>query len=39
MALRIRFQYQTGSVLGYSIERLSDGSLYDFSTSTFVASQ
>ena len=38
MALRIRFQYPTGSNLGYSIERLSDGSLYDFSTSTFVAS-
>jgi hypothetical protein len=38
MALRIRFQYQTGSNLGYSIERLSDGLLYDFSTSTFVAS-
>ena len=38
MALRIRFQYQTGSQLGYSIERLSDGSLYDFSNGTFVAS-
>jgi hypothetical protein len=37
MALRIRFQYPTGSKLGYSIERLSDGSLYDFSTSSFVA--
>jgi hypothetical protein len=37
MSLRIRFQYPTGSKLGYSIERLSDGSLYDFSTSTFVA--
>lgn len=37
MSLRIRFQYQTGSKLGYSIERLSDGSFYDFSTSTFVA--
>ena len=38
MALRIRFQYQTGSTLGYSIERLSDGTYYDFSTSQFVAS-
>ncbi len=38
MALRIRFQYTSGSQLGYSIERLSDGSSYDFSTSTFVAS-
>ena len=31
MALRIQFQYPTGSRLGYSIERLSDGSFYDFS--------
>jgi hypothetical protein len=38
MALRIRFQYTTGSNLGYSIERLSDGTFYDFSSSTFVAS-
>ena len=38
MALRIRFQYPTGSKLGYSLERLSDGTYYDFSTSTFVAS-
>jgi hypothetical protein len=38
MALRIRFQYTTGSQLGYSIERLSDGSFYDFSNSTFVSS-
>src|ERR1700678_1772655 len=37
MSLRIRFQYPTGSNLGYSIERLSDGTFYDFSTSTFVA--
>jgi len=37
MSLRIRFQYPTGSSLGYSIERLSDGTFYDFSTSTFVA--
>ena len=27
MALRIRFQYPTGSTLGYSIERLSDGTV------------
>jgi hypothetical protein len=37
MSLRIRFQYPTGSKLGYSIERLTDGLLYDFSTSSFVA--
>jgi hypothetical protein len=35
MSLRVRFQYTTGSRLGYSIERLSDGTLYDFSTSSF----
>ena len=35
MALRIRFLGPTGSTLGFSIERLSDGSLYDFSTSQF----
>jgi hypothetical protein len=38
MALRIRFQYPTGSSLGYSIERLRDGLLYDFSNGTFIAS-
>ena len=37
MSLRIRFQYPTGSNLGYSIERLGDGTLYDFSNATFVA--
>jgi hypothetical protein len=37
MALRIRFQYPTAAQLGYSIERLNDGSIYDFSTTTFVA--
>src|SRR3954454_23440691 len=37
MALRIRFQYQTGSSLGYSIERLSDGTFFDFSNATFAA--
>jgi hypothetical protein len=36
MALCIRFQYPTGSALGYSIERLADGNYYDFSTSEFV---
>lgn len=37
MALRIRFLGPTGSTLAYSIERLSDGSLYDFSTSQFTS--
>jgi hypothetical protein len=37
MALRIRFQYPTQSQLGYSIERLGDGTLYDFSNASFVA--
>jgi hypothetical protein len=35
MALRIRFQYPSGSSLGYSIERLADGLYFDFSNSTF----
>jgi len=35
MALRIRYQFQTGSSLGYSIERLSDGNFFDFNDSTF----
>ena len=35
MALRIRFQYSTGALLGYSLERLSDGSFLDFSNFTF----
>jgi hypothetical protein len=43
MALRIRFQYPAGASLGYSIERLGDGLLYDFASSgasagTFAAS-
>jgi hypothetical protein len=38
MALRIRFQYPTGSTLGYSIERLSDGTFFDFSNATFTPS-
>lgn len=43
MAMRIRFQFSPGYSLGYSIERLADGLLYDFSTTgatagTFVAS-
>ena len=37
MPLRIRFQYPTGSSLGYSIERLSDGTFFDFADSTFKA--
>ncbi len=37
MALRIRFQYPTGSQLGYSIERLSDGTFADFADGTFKA--
>ncbi len=37
MPIRIRYQYPTGSTLGYSIERLSDGTFYDFSNSTFTA--
>jgi hypothetical protein len=37
VALRIRFMGPTGSTLVYSIERLSDGSLYDFSTSQFTS--
>jgi hypothetical protein len=35
MALRIRFQGPTASTYGFSIERLVDGLLYDFSTSVF----
>src|SRR5258708_6236251 len=35
MALRIRYQHTSGSSLGYSIERLSDGSLFDFASSAF----
>lgn len=38
MALRIRYQYPTGSSLGYSIERLSDSLIYDFSSLTFSSS-
>jgi len=37
MALRIRFQYPTGARLGYSIERLADGLLYDPADGTFKA--
>jgi hypothetical protein len=37
MALRIRYQYPTGSSLGYSIERVSDGTFFDFQTSAFSA--
>jgi hypothetical protein len=35
--LRIRFQYPTGATLGVSIERLSDGLLFDNSDTTFKA--
>lgn len=35
MGLHVRFQYPTGSALGYSIERLSDGLFYDYGDSTF----
>ena len=38
MALRIRFQYATGSLLGYSVERLSDGTFLDFNDLTFKVS-
>ncbi len=35
MAVRIRFQYSTGAVLGYSVERLADGLYLDFTDSLF----
>lgn len=35
MALRIRFLYATGSSLTYSVERLADGTFFDFGDSTF----
>lgn len=38
MPLRIRYQYQSGSSLGFSIERLVDGLFFDFGSSTFKAS-
>jgi hypothetical protein len=38
MALRIRYQYPTGATLGYSIERLSDGTFFNFGNSTFTQS-
>ncbi len=37
MSLRIRYQYSTGSTLGYSVERLSDGLFWDFAGSIFNA--
>lgn len=37
MALRIRYRYTSGSALGYSIERLSDGMFFDFNDTTFKA--
>src|SRR5262249_45918046 len=33
----IRYQYPSGSTLGYSIERLGDGTFFDFNDSTFKA--
>src|SRR5947209_15534212 len=38
MPLRVRYQYTSGSSLGYSIERLSDGTFFDFNDSTFKSS-
>jgi len=38
MSLRVRFQYQTGANLVYSIERLGDGTFYDFGAGTFGSS-
>jgi hypothetical protein len=35
MALRIRYQHASGSSIGYSIERLADGLLFDFASSVF----
>ncbi len=37
MPIRIRYQYPAGSALGYSIERLSDGTFFDFSSAAFAA--
>lgn len=37
MPLRVRFQYQSGSSLGISVEQLSTGSFYDFSTTSSTA--
>lgn len=36
MALRIRFQYPTANKLGYSIEQLISGYVYDFNLTVFV---
>ena len=38
MALRIRYVYAPGSLLGYSVERLADGLYYDFADGTFKVS-
>ena len=35
--MRVRYSYPTGSTLGYSIERLSDGLFFDFADQTFKA--
>ena len=37
MPIRIRYQYPAGTTLGYSIERLSDGTFFDFTSLTFTA--
>lgn len=36
MSLRVRFTFDSGASLGWSIERLADGLLFDFMTSSFV---
>jgi hypothetical protein len=38
MSLRVRFSYPTGATLTYSVERLSDGQFFDFTSSTFKSS-
>jgi hypothetical protein len=37
MALRVRYQSDSGQALGYAIERLADGLLFDFAAGTFTA--
>ena len=37
MSLRIRYQHATGASLGYSVERLGDGTFFDNSTAAFSA--
>ena len=38
MPITVRFPYATGASLGYSLERLADGLLFDFTGATFVSS-